>query len=333
MDYQGCPRPVNFPQLGARLRSGLNGSLPLSSLLVILDLHGVLVQRVRSDDKGTLAASRQQRPHWGKISKHFVWNRPYLREFFTLASARYNIAIWSAAKEQNVMPILEAISTNIDLHPPLTNQFKFIAHREDCRPDPESGKFAVVKLLPDFWRQSKHTQRDTVIVDDTISKVRFDSWSAVIVPEYNVENYYQTFNTDDTLLWLLLYLEYLVEASGLDSNGPGIALTRPNLHTFETFWNTGFQEAYYSATEYQRENLKSLAFMYIPNIHSEELPRSVRLRHRERKRVPIRHMGSGSARSYGNEQDAAQGADKKPDQALYSPRENKCRSPRTVEAE
>lgn len=265
--------PINFHALGARFRSTGDGPIARSSLLLILDLHGVLVQRVRLSEKRIMTASKRQRKPWRRIAKHDIWQRPNLHDFFSLASARHTLAIWSAAHSFSIIPLIEALSDDVGLsHPPLKNRLFFVSDRSSCRPDPKSGRFAVVKYLPDFWNQfEQFSDRNTLIVEDTLSKIRFNLLSAVVVPEYNVDNYRHTFNDDDTLLWLLLYVEYLIEASALESNGVGIAVCRPHLYSFEAFWSIGFREACQIASEDQRRNLKSLAYVFLPDPSHNEV--------------------------------------------------------------
>lgn len=296
---------INFHALGARLHTSFEQSHRRSPLLLILDLHGVLVQRIENHkEPELLRQTRSRRPCHMRHNRHEIWLRPYLRKFLMIISARHNVAIWSAAQPMTINPLLDEMSRITDLKPSFRERCTYILDRSKCRPDQDkrNGRFSVVKYLPDLWslpppRTSStssestaqmpsegpagldFTERNTIIVDDTFSKVRFQPNSALVLPEYNIHNYHYTYDNDDTLLWILLYLEYLIEATGLESyddkgekrpddglnSSPGIAPMRPMLLSFENFWTEGFNLAFNFSSPYQREKLQSLAYVFFPN--------------------------------------------------------------------
>lgn len=302
---------INFHALGARLHSSFKHVHRRSPLLLILDLHGVLVQRIAQKEREMLVLTRRRRPRDMRHNKHDIWLRPFLRQFLTIISARHNVAIWSAAQPRTVIPLLDEFSQITELQPPFKKRCTAILDRSKCRPDYDkrNGSFSVIKYLPDLWNEpldpssspahetssansnlpsaGQFNERNTIIIDDTFSKVRHHPNSAIVLPEYNVFNYHFTYDNDDTLLWLLLYLEYLIEGAGLESydqhgqkdpNQPdiiscsGIDATRPTLYSFENFWTMGFHEAFEKSSPYQRESYKSLAYVYFPNELIEDLP-------------------------------------------------------------
>lgn len=271
---------INFRALGSRLHSSFNDPYRRRSpLLLILDLHGVLVQRLgHKDDKALKKRTAQQRPPWTRFNKHDIWLRPYLHQFLSIGTARHHLSIWSAAQPQNVRQSINLISNQIDL--PLSNRLAFIYDRKLCRPDPTSGKYQVVKYLPDLWeRDQRFNQTNTLIVDDTFSKIRFQCNSAIVIPEYSVNNYPETYNNDDSLLWMLLYLEYLIEVSGIEQYHQypphvyGIANIRHMVPSFENFWSLGFQQACEISTHEQRQQYDSLAYVFFPQQLIDEATR------------------------------------------------------------
>lgn len=50
---------------------------------------------------------------------------------------------------------------------------------------------------------------NTLIIDDSPTKVVRDPSNAVIVPEYSAENSKVDYSRDETLLWTALYLEHI----------------------------------------------------------------------------------------------------------------------------
>lgn len=317
MSSNGASITINFHALGSRIHSNFNDANRRSPLLLILDLHGVLIQRIgkKHPEMGRLTHNR--RPPYMRHNHHDIWLRPYLRKFLTIASARHNIAIWSAAQLQTINPLMQEMSDLTQLEPPFRQRCAYIFDRRRCRPDTDrrNGCYSVVKYLPDVWSTppfqygvpspsssqpsiAKHirpaiqfNERNTIIIDDTFAKVRYHPDSALVLPEYNVYNYNFTYDNDDTLLWILLYLEYLIDASGLESynqNGekcasqpdqnlsPGIAALRPALYSFENFWTLGFHHAFNSSTPYQRDTYKSLAYVFFPSELIGDMPEGER---------------------------------------------------------
>ncbi|CAN8073167.1 unnamed protein product [Agarophyton chilense] len=201
---------MNFEALASRLRSPSR-----SPLHVVLDVHGVLVERVQTRSPRARAA-RQNRGPWRTFSNRYaVWLRPHLNLFLSEMFRRHTVAIWSSAEQRNIEPLLEAISAEYRMSPTLTQQLQFVWHRSRCRPDKQTGKYASIKSLHDLWVDREHgdrfTRRNTLLVDDSPKKTRLFPHSAINVREYNAEGMGNHYNHDDSLLWLLLYLEYIAE--------------------------------------------------------------------------------------------------------------------------
>lgn len=266
--------PINFQALGERLHQASRGSASFSrgrgrnarsSVLLLLDLHGVLIERFKKGSAEDRSIRREFRAPWMSFKKYNIWQRPHLEQFLDIATRRYAVGIWSAAEERNILPVLTALSDDLNLTPCLMQRLAYLCNRSQCRPDPASGKYAVVKYLPDVWASVPYTDANTIIVDDTFAKVRFYPKSAIVIPEYTPTNYPSTFNTDDTLLWLLLYIEHLVVAAGDDlSTGPGIAQVRSSCMSFESFCNHGRLQALRFMRPGQEEMGNSSALVFFP---------------------------------------------------------------------
>lgn len=163
----------------------------------------------------------------------------------------------------------------------------YIWDRSLCRPDRNApreeegeegkkkkrGNFKVLKLLPDVWRHhacmNEFGPSNTLIVDDSISKVRFHAANAVVMSEYCVRNYAENYNEDDSLLWLLLYIEYLQSHSH-----SGIERCRADLVDFEQFVSEGCQVAQRDETK-ESDALASRAYVFFPKELVEEGERLV----------------------------------------------------------
>lgn len=267
MSLGNCP--VNFSVLGARLQQGTSagtrgagGAHTQSSLLLLLDFNGVLVHRLNKNDRVENRLARQHRPPWKSSKHHHLWKRPYLRQFLDIATTKYTVGIWSAAEERTVLPIISDLSRDLQLTPPLMRRLSYLRFRSSCRPDPQSGKYAVVKYLPDVWSSVPFSESNTLIIDDTFEKVRHYPSSAVVIPEYAASKFPESYNFDDTLLWLLLYVEYL--ALTAESGASSIAQIRPFLMSFEAFCNLGRLRASNLVPFEQRHRTASLALAFFP---------------------------------------------------------------------
>lgn len=298
--------PINFRRLGELVGTTPSSTSSFRRLLLLLDLHGVLVDRISSQDKPALNLARDHRPVWRRMRYHHVWLRPHAGAFLWHATRRHTVSIWSAAQRRNVAPLVEAISDSVAFNPSLRTRLHAIWDRGACRSDPATGPYAVLKFLPDLWRSrvfEGFSDRDTIIVDDTMSKIRHNSENAVVVPEYNIHVTGGLYNHDDQLLWLLLYLEYITEESNMRQDGPGIGATLPNLIPFDRFVEYARKDAFMLADEKQRRDLKSLAYVFLPELEGDiSLPKNPP-EHAQQPGLKSSHEASDDATVQGEERE------------------------------
>lgn len=262
----------NFFALGARL------SQPRSPLVVILDFHGLLLSRIRNTTRGQLHRTLHHRRPWFTTHRHSLWLRPYVGYFLRCILSRHTVALWTSAQPRNIEPLLARMSTSLHISPPLQDCLTFIWYRSDCRPDLDTGPYSSIKFLPDVWEDESLKRfcrpENTILLDDSMSKVRYFPASAVVVPEYSVEVMGEYFNEDDTLLWMLLYLEYLIEC-GTSQVGLNLPFGRNGSMSLWQFINLGEEVAWESTTPQQRRSLLSPAQVFIGrDIFSPESPPS-----------------------------------------------------------
>ncbi|KAI0557358.1 small phosphatase [Gracilaria domingensis] len=253
---------INFEAIAGRLQSSNR-----SPLHIVLDVHGVLVHRAQASHSRSKAA-RDHRNPWRVFPKRqAVWLRPYLRTFLLEIFRRHNVAIWSSAQEKNITPMLEAMSTEFRMSPSLLHRLCFAWHRPQCRPDRQTGKYASIKNLADLWEDREHgarfTPRNTILVDDSPTKTRLFPPSAINVREYSPESLGRHFNNDDTLLWLILYLEYIADRVERIGN---VVDARVGGLPFEEFCVLG--RSYAMSRRRRRERGKSLAWVFLGEIRS-----------------------------------------------------------------
>lgn len=269
---------INFGELGRRLSTALSRATDSTSppparsgLLVVLDLHGVVVERIKREEKQQIAFARTQRNAWKKGKYHETWLRPHLQTFLDMVCARHNVAVWSSAQRRTIEELLGGVSGHFDIKPALKEKLDFIWDRPKCRPDEQKGGYATLKYMQDLWGDEgfggRYSCKNTILLDDTISKFRDFPQSGVVVPEYCAERLQERYNSDDTLLWVLLYLEYVLEESGKLSEVDGefdVAGSRANCMSLEDFTLAGRLAARkVVTTRRERKKLKSLAYVFL----------------------------------------------------------------------
>eukprot|EP00177_Eucheuma_denticulatum_P006826 GFKZ01012418.1.p1 GENE.GFKZ01012418.1~~GFKZ01012418.1.p1 ORF type:complete len:294 (+),score=21.44 GFKZ01012418.1:402-1283(+) len=269
--------PVNYKRLGDRLESSVLGSRfgqPRSGALIVLDLHGVLVNRVsRGKHKNLFTKTRHYRSPWRMLRGYGVWLRPFLHMFLQVATARHEVAVWSSAQPATIEELFRHISAEYGIRSSLKDDLSFVWSREQCRLDRETGGYATVKYIGDIWScdrfGGKYTSKNTLLLDDSPSKFRQFPLSGIAVPPYCADQLGDGFNGDDTLLWLLLYVEYLLETSACDQiqgQTIDIASNRFRCIDFDDFVAEGKRQAYEMSNRTERK--KSLAFVFIGSLVS-----------------------------------------------------------------
>lgn len=273
--------PVNYIRLGHRLESsvlashsGTDTGIFRSGMLIILDLHGVLVNRVsRAKQKNLFRQTKQYRSPWRMQKGQGIWLRPFLQKFLEVAMARHEVAVWSSAQTTTVDELLRQVSAEYGISPSLRDNLSFVWSRDQCRLDHERGGHATVKYIGDLWScnrfRGKYNSSNTLLLDDSPSKFRHFPLSGIAVPPYCAEQLSDRFNEDDTLLWLLLYIEYILENSACDlraGHNIEIASNRFRCIDFEDFVTEGRRQAYEMSTRTERR--KSVAIVFFRSLFS-----------------------------------------------------------------
>lgn len=154
--------------------------------LVVLDLGGIVVDKVKSHTRSSSPTVRSQESGVKSFDTEAVrWTvRPGATEFIQWLLTRYRVCIWSAAQKKNVKQALKVLGFN-------PSQFVAVLTRDDCllipseTVDGPTPKFAVYKSLSVMFTRPCFLRRwnfgNTVIVDDTDYKVRLNPMENNIV--------------------------------------------------------------------------------------------------------------------------------------------------------
>ena len=147
--------------------------------LLLIDVDDVLLVRTQQ---------KYDYPHF-KQGKLFCYVRPGAKEFIEACSLKYDIGIYTSMLYSNVKSILnQAFGENFILY-----YIDFICAREytrldpDYRHDPKIKSYDTVKFIdnilgsPIFNEKRKYNVENTLLIDDSYRKVRFNDISSVII--------------------------------------------------------------------------------------------------------------------------------------------------------
>ncbi len=150
--------------------------------LLILDLNNVLIhcipiKEVKERNIDTTGAIR--------VGNKYVWKRPFMEIFLDYFINRYDVAIWSSVRKDNLELLL-------DLLKPYSYKFKYIWDQSFCKrvtphPNPNSGKPDILSKPLDNLKD-QHTYKHVIIIDDCIYKMQENNPRNVIIIkkwEYN----------------------------------------------------------------------------------------------------------------------------------------------------
>ncbi|XP_058208097.1 uncharacterized protein LOC131321101 [Rhododendron vialii] len=188
--------------------------------LLVLGLGGVLVHRLHRRDQKT-NAEYYRRPD-GIAGSFQVFNRPFCNEFLKFCFERFDVGIWSSARERSIDTILSTIKTG------LKDKLLFVWDKERCtdsgfksleRKDKPIFLKELKKLWEDPalpWRRGQYSSSNTLLIDDAPYKALLNPPNTAIFPEsykFDMEN--------DAVLGsngeLRLFLDGLAEAADVPS--------------------------------------------------------------------------------------------------------------------
>lgn len=156
--------------------------------LIVFDLNGVFFDRVKLKD----ADPNDDRKYYD-----YGWMRYYIKEgiykFINKYSKTYDMGIYTSMTHDNVHNILKKM-----FGCKYKYKFKFILTREHVKFDPEYGllpeieSYDTVKHLDDIFmnpmcnKYRKYNPDNTIIIDDSYKKIRFNDPKNVIILNSNI---------------------------------------------------------------------------------------------------------------------------------------------------
>jgi hypothetical protein len=177
--------------------------------LLVLSLGGFLVRRFHElDNPPTI------RPPDLEHGRFKVFKRPFCEGFLNFCFERFEVGIWSSAREYNIYDVLEIVMGD------LRRKLLFIWDQEKCTDTglqslEKEEKPLFLKELKKIWEQKiyqgKYSASNTLLIDDTPYKGLLNPPNTAIYPrKYRVEI------VDDAVLGpkgkMRLYLDGVVNA-------------------------------------------------------------------------------------------------------------------------
>lgn len=140
--------------------------------LLITDLNGVLCRK-HPKGEGPLPSG------WVESKSYWIEPRPGAKDFISYCLEKWNMAVWSSTTYPNSQPMVDALFTEEQ-----KRRLVFVWYRDRTRLDPEFSdkphiqSFDTVKNLEDVYSHPffdrKWTKRNTIIIDDSPTKTRFN---------------------------------------------------------------------------------------------------------------------------------------------------------------
>ncbi|KAF5953966.1 hypothetical protein HYC85_006822 [Camellia sinensis] len=189
--------------------------------LLVLGLNGLLVHRVHSR-YGVRTNVQIDRHPDGIAGNFLVFNRPYCSAFLEFCFERFEVGIWSSAREWNIDGVLSTITSG------LKNKVLFVWDQEQCT---DSGFKSLDnknkpiffkelgKLWKDFnlpWPRRQYSSSNTLLIEEEPCKALLNPPNTAIFPDS-----YEVGNDNDTVLGpegeLREFLNGLADADNVQS--------------------------------------------------------------------------------------------------------------------
>ncbi|XP_021743207.1 uncharacterized protein LOC110709304 [Chenopodium quinoa] len=203
------------------------GNLGVQKKLLVFDLNGLLIHRAHRGNKSEIPLNRQPD---GVYKQRLVYRRPFLEEFMKFCHERFEVGIWSSAKDLAILSILVVL----DQRSCTDSGFKSMEKKY---------KALFFKELKKLWQTSApskggliYSQSNTLLIDDEPYKGLLNPPNTGIYP-----NKYDAGNLTDDFLdpkrELCSYLEGLARAEDVPSYVKGYRFGQPAIGPKHPDWN------------------------------------------------------------------------------------------------
>jgi hypothetical protein len=211
--------------------------------LFIVDLNGTLLHRLtRAHEVIAAKEHPKYRPAEFGVRGNPLYFRPFHYEFLKSLFDYGDVAIWTSARPKNAIPMvlrafkglldIEAIKllsstiaeqvhrqkAVVDFVGSGTRTLKFLWTQEECDIiDSETSEITFRKDLDKVWMEfPEYNESNTVMVDDSMDKLRDHSENLLCIPEYLVTEASIDFTKDTALYGLSNYIKSMSMAEPND---------------------------------------------------------------------------------------------------------------------
>ncbi|KAI9099237.1 NLI interacting factor-like phosphatase-domain-containing protein [Phlyctochytrium arcticum] len=209
-------------------------------ILLVLDINGTLLERLTKSEQRILAKANPQLPpscHF-HLSRAQGYLRPYLDTFLSHVFRHFHVAAWTSATPKNAFPMFDYVFGSA-YAPHLT----FAWTRDQCcQIGGRANGFEAKKDLRRVWTNQEFnslqqfTQKNTILLDDSIGKATLNPLNALHLRTYTVTDPSFPCQDDPTLLSIIKYLSALADSQ------PGDIRDYLATHPAFTFDSTGVAE-------------------------------------------------------------------------------------------
>ncbi|KAG2193964.1 hypothetical protein INT46_011306 [Mucor plumbeus] len=151
--------------------------------LLILDLNGTLISRLKTNGRGYYA-------------------RPHYEQFLEFIFKHFTVMVWSSARQQSVQMMCKIFKQPLEL---VWNRNHFELDRNQFY-----GKTETIKDLNKVWHHfsNQYGAKSTIILDDTDSKLVYQPYNLIHVKTFDFKDIIEG-ATDNELLRVIRYLDVL----------------------------------------------------------------------------------------------------------------------------
>lgn len=159
----------------------------MSKPLLILDVNGLICRKEKKNDDSMVDETTQV---YIDFDFYKVYRRVGVDNFLIALFDKYRVGFWTSTTERNAGKIIDWI-----IPKSVKDQLHFIWFRDRTRLDPDYGvtdgieHYDTVKTLTDIWQnphinyKRTYNERNTLLVDDSVKKTRFNSEHNVLIVE------------------------------------------------------------------------------------------------------------------------------------------------------
>ncbi|KAG9136011.1 hypothetical protein Leryth_015864 [Lithospermum erythrorhizon] len=207
--------------------------------LLVLPLGGFLVHRVHVRNEASVRGYKPDYVH----GKFLIFKRPFSSDFLKFCFERFEVGIWSSAREHNVDAALSA------LFGPMIRKFAFIWDQEHCTDSGFSSlenenKPIFLKELRKIWenvhrgvswRKGQYSSSNTLLICEPTKALLNPPNTFISLSDYKVGN------GDDSFLGskgeLRAFLDKLVDAEDVPTFVKGHPFGQPAITTQHPDWD------------------------------------------------------------------------------------------------